>query len=115
MMPESWADRLDEAQLLVSELVTNAIVHARSAVQLSMAVVDGTVRFEVRDCGAALPAVRPPSETALNGRGLSLLDAVADRWGVDQGQVRTARGKVVWFELDLPKVAVAPSARRRTA
>ena len=115
MLPEHCADRLDEALLLVSELVTNAILHARSAVQLTMIVLDGAVRFEVRDTGAALPAVRPPSETSLNGRGLSLLDAVADRWGVEQRTPRRGPGKVVWFELDLPNVAVAPPGRRRSA
>ena len=84
--------------LLVSELVTNAILHVGSGVEVNVHVREsGTVRVDVRDPSRFAPRRRDPGLDS-TGRGLVLLDALADRWGVDV----TNDGKSVWFELDLP-------------
>jgi two-component sensor histidine kinase len=85
----------DAVLLLVTELVTNAIVHARSPVQVSVAVDDSRVRVAVHDRAPRPPIRRPASEEALNGRGLLLLERLSDRWGFDAGPA----GKSVWFEI----------------
>jgi anti-sigma regulatory factor (Ser/Thr protein kinase) len=93
------ADRsVESAALLVSELVTNAVEHARTEVD----VVIGrrrfhrVVRIEVRDRSAHRPRMGGFDPTAPSGRGLALVDALSDRWGVKPD----ATGKRVWFELE---------------
>lgn len=89
--------RLDDLLLCVSEVVTNAVLHARSAPTMTVAI-DGTrVRVEVLDADPSLPVRRRRSLEASTGRGLLLLDDLTERWGTTpQGD-----GKVVWFELVL--------------
>ncbi len=94
-----WDDhsRVEAAALLVSELVTNAIVHGDGPIQLS---VDRTghhavLRVEVADQGSGLPNAQTVATDALSGRGLAIVAAVADRWGIQP----TPTGKRVWFEL----------------
>lgn len=94
------ADLLDAAGLLVSELVTNAVVHARTDVTLRVILRRGVLRIEVTDGSPIVPAPRRPAGLAGTGRGLQLVDRLADRWGVSKAR----RGKTIWFEL-------APSAR----
>ena len=91
-----------DALLLVSELVTNSIVHAGhsggDAIRVRAANDGSTTRVEVCDRarGETLPAMRPePPPYARGGRGLLLVDALSDRWGMDT----CARGTCVWFEL----------------
>ncbi|WP_435771423.1 ATP-binding protein [Nocardioides sp. SYSU DS0651] len=86
---------LDDAQLLVSEVVTNALVHAGTPIDLAVSVQGATLRVEVSDGAAHLPVRRDYAAMAGTGRGLQLLDALGDRWGVDP----THDGKTVWFEL----------------
>jgi len=95
----SWDldEAVDDATLLVSELVTNAILHARSPVDLVVRKVKGAVRVEVFDDGTGLPQPLDPDPEADDGRGLGLVQAVASRWGVDD--VETC--KTVWFEIAL--------------
>ncbi len=84
-----------DTSLLVSELVTNAIVHARTPLDLIVRRSRGCIRVEVYDAGYGVPEpgfVRPD---APNGRGLRLVQAVATRWGVDDRMP----GKSVWFEV----------------
>jgi anti-sigma regulatory factor (Ser/Thr protein kinase) len=83
------------AELLVSELVTNAVVHARTAIELRMSFERGVFRAEVTDGSATPPAGRRPTGLAGTGRGLQLVDTLASRWGV----VPADGGKTVWFEL----------------
>ncbi len=86
----------DTAELLVSELVTNALLHTEHGAVLDAVLgADRRLRVEVRDESGRLPRPRPPAEAATSGRGLLLVEALADAWGV---QVR-ADGKVTWFEL----------------
>ncbi len=88
--------------LLTSELVTNAVVHGLGPVQL-MLIDDGLrLRVEVSDAETeSLPlAPRWPGQMDASGRGLLIVDRLADRWGTRPR--RTPPGKIVWFELRRP-------------
>lgn len=87
---------LDTVILLVSELVTNAVVHARPPVTLRVHVDEERTRVEVTD-GARrdLPIVRNPPPTATGGRGVMFVDRLATRWGT----LQRSGSKAVWFEL----------------
>ena len=89
--------RCDDLLLCVSEVVTNAVLHARSASVMSVHVDGDRVRVEVVDGDATLPVRRAHDPHAPTGRGLRLLDDLTVAWGAE----RRPRGKVVWFELDL--------------
>jgi two-component sensor histidine kinase len=97
-----WADLelVDAAELLVSELVTNAVVHAHSPTRV--VIVTGIrradIRIEVHDAARDQPRIGGFDPDALSGRGLALVDALSDRWGVEPGGP-TAPGNRVWFEL----------------
>jgi GAF domain-containing protein/anti-sigma regulatory factor (Ser/Thr protein kinase) len=85
----------DDAVLAISELVTNAVLHAVPPVELRLVPVDRGVRAEVRDGSRIIP-VRPLASTdTMTGRGIALVEAVSDRWGVEQ----RPDGKVVWCEV----------------
>jgi serine/threonine-protein kinase RsbW len=95
---------LDNAILLTSELVTNAIRHSRSgesggSVGLMVVAVPGGIRVEVTDSGSAAssPVVKQDSYTC-DGHGLFLVEAVATEWGCR----RTGAATTVWFGLGLP-------------
>jgi anti-sigma regulatory factor (Ser/Thr protein kinase) len=90
----------DTALILVSELVTNAVLHARSEVTLTVARTDDGLRMEVGDHSSLAPSMRHYSAEAATGRGLVLVESLADAWGSDIGP----SGKTVWFEL-APAVA----------
>jgi two-component sensor histidine kinase len=102
-------DTLCHAQLLVTELVTNAARHARSAVDLTVAGEHGRVRIEARDDSNAIPtALRVDTET--RHRGLQLIEDLSEDWGVD---VRAGDGKIVWCELASRGLARRKSGERR--
>nr|WP_078509092.1 ATP-binding protein [Streptomyces zinciresistens] len=89
--------RSDIAELLTSELVTNAIVHTGHEAYLTATLGPDGLRVEVRDFVARRPEPRvPDADDGTNGRGLLLVQALADAWGVRTHGV----GKAVWFELD---------------
>ncbi|MEP6760144.1 MAG: ATP-binding protein [Sporichthyaceae bacterium] len=81
--------------LLVTELVTNAILHARTMVQVILERRADIVRVEVRDGSPVRPALRNHSLDATTGRGLALVATLAQSWGVDI----SAAGKVGWAQL----------------
>ena len=91
-------DIADEAALLVSELVTNAVRHARTNVQLCCLLERSAIRVEVLDLSPAgwVPAPRRAADDAEGGRGLFLAATMATGWGVDY----TAAAKRVWFRLE---------------
>ncbi|MEI5007554.1 ATP-binding protein [Streptomyces sp. PmtA] len=84
----------DTAELLVSELVGNALLHAYGSVSLTV-VRREVMCFQVRDGSRKLPQLRPAQTTDEFGRGLRLVDLMASKWGADP----TPWGKEVWFEL----------------
>jgi anti-sigma regulatory factor (Ser/Thr protein kinase) len=88
-------DLTTSGALLVSELVTNAILHARTMIQVILERRDDAVRVEVRDGSPVRPALRNHGLDATTGRGLALVSKLAESWGVDV----TAAGKVVWAQL----------------
>ncbi|MDX3751154.1 ATP-binding protein [Streptomyces sp. AK08-02] len=87
-------DLVDVAELLVSELVTNAVLHAASPFRLTLSASHGVLRCEVTDTGRGTPQVLCAG-TGESGRGMFLVDALARRWGCHQD----GPGKTVWFEL----------------
>ncbi|MGX4691067.1 SpoIIE family protein phosphatase [Streptomyces sp. JNUCC 63] len=92
-------DQVDSAVLLLSEMLANVLVHT-DADALLLAEVGGEkgerrLRVEVTDTGDDLPHKRRPGELASSGRGLVLIELLADAWGV----VPRGRGKSIWFEL----------------
>jgi anti-sigma regulatory factor (Ser/Thr protein kinase) len=96
---EGWglAERGDVAEvteLLVSELATNALLHAASRFRLTLSAAHGVLRCEVADAGRRVPQV-VDAGSAESGRGMFLVDALAQRWGCHQD----GAGKTVWFEL----------------
>ena len=89
------AVRVEDVALVVSELVTNAVLHGDGDITLDVAVAPHTVHVEVGDGGPEEPAALNPPADAEAGRGLQLVSRIATRWGV-----RTAaHGKVVWADL----------------
>jgi PAS domain S-box-containing protein len=86
----------DPAELLVSELVTNAVRHAGGEVMLRVRRADSRLYVEVADGDTRLPRLRRTSEDDEGGRGLFLVDALARRWG--SRPIR--QGKIVWCELE---------------
>ncbi|MEV8306601.1 ATP-binding protein [Streptomyces flavidovirens] len=88
----------DVAELLTTELVTNALVHTEHDAEVTATVTASRLRVEVRDFVAHHPRLRVPvADDGTHGRGLLLVQALADAWGVRAQGV----GKVVWFELDM--------------
>lgn len=88
---------IEPAQLLTSELVTNAVLHAGTEVQVVVEAYGQTVHVEVIDLTKRQPVARfTPYDDLQTGRGLTLLDSVATAWGVEPLE----RGKSVWFDLD---------------
>ena len=90
------AGLLDAAELCVSELVTNAVLHAGTAIQLEVGYAASVVRLCVRDQSPNAPMLVRHTDTASTGRGLAMVAAVADQWGVVQ---HNGNGKTVWCEL----------------
>ena len=88
---------LETAILLTSELVSNALLHARTEVDLLLVMAASAVRVEVHDGNTRQPhpPAAPAPLDATSGRGLLMVDALAGRWGIDG----TGNGKTVWFEL----------------
>jgi anti-sigma regulatory factor (Ser/Thr protein kinase) len=87
---------IDDAQLLVSELVTNAVRHARGPIAVHAHIRDGFLHLEVGDSQPELlPELRQARLDDEAGRGIDLVDKVAARWGWRV----TDRSKVVWFDL----------------
>jgi len=97
----------ETAVLLISELVTNAVRHARPgrlAMALSLEAAGTWLRIEVHDADPHEPRQRAPGGLDESGFGLLLIEALAGKWGVRQ----TVTGKAVWAELDARQVANHP-------
>ena len=97
MFASHFADhpRLDDLLLCLSEVVTNAVLHAGPPILVRGGVVDEKVRVEVSDGSKVAPVRRRPGNRAPTGRGLLLLEHLTSAWGVDV----TSDGKTVWFEI----------------
>jgi anti-sigma regulatory factor (Ser/Thr protein kinase) len=99
-------DVVDRVMLIVSELATNAFLHAKSEFVVSVEMRASVLRIEIVDHGGGRPEVQPPQPpTAIHGRGLQIVDHLADRWG----SVLSASGtdKLIWVEVDVNTLEVA--------
>ncbi len=97
---ERWAalgeNTLGDVELIVSELVANAVRHGRPEIVFRVRVAPFAIDIAVLDRGAGLPPERPvlPSDAASSGRGLVLVDQLSSRWGVEPHAEGV--GKTVW-------------------
>jgi anti-sigma regulatory factor (Ser/Thr protein kinase) len=97
-LPEDLdGETVQSAELLVSELVTNAVVHGRGRLILRGELDDDRLLVEVIDDGDGFErTVRQRGVDSVGGRGLAIVDALASRWGIHEGTTH------VWFELERP-------------
>jgi anti-sigma regulatory factor (Ser/Thr protein kinase) len=86
---------VDTAELLTSELATNAVVHGHTSFDVSIAHGEGLLRIAVSDGNDHHPAVRTPDCADLHGRGMHLVEHLADSWG----STGHYPGKTVWFDI----------------
>ena len=100
----SNADRLgvsasvrEAGSLAVSEIVTNAVRYGAGPIELRTMLERSSIRVEVSDRGAAMPVATSAEPDMTGGRGLGIIDAVAQAWGCDRH--RDGGGKTVWFTL----------------
>ena len=87
---------VEDVELVVSELVTNAMRHGRGQIRMHLEVAPDRVVVGVQDQGGGQPSPRLPDATDVNGRGLALVAILATEWGVRAGP---GGGKVVWCVL----------------
>jgi anti-sigma regulatory factor (Ser/Thr protein kinase) len=86
-------DPMGDVELVTSELVTNAVIHARTDITVAVLADPAGARVTVADGSQVMPGPRLATAASRNGRGLTLVDHFAPAWGAE----RTANGKVVWF------------------
>jgi anti-sigma regulatory factor (Ser/Thr protein kinase) len=84
--------------LLVSEIVANAVLHARTTAELSVQLLPSRVRVAVTDLEPAQPKRRPDDPLTSTGRGIALIEKLSLAWGIE----RTPEGKRIWFETPRP-------------
>lgn len=94
-------DTRDTAALLTTELVSNAIRHTGDELVISVRLAGGRLRVGVSDSSHRRPQLVQVGSRDTSGRGLHLVEAMADRWGVDPDA--RGLGKTVWFELEVPQ------------
>jgi serine/threonine-protein kinase RsbW len=82
---------------MVSELTSNCVRHTRSSLSVAVSCNDRRIRVEVTDAGGGTPRVQSPPPTESHGRGLRVVELLADRWGVATGP--SGSGMTVWFEV----------------
>jgi anti-sigma regulatory factor (Ser/Thr protein kinase) len=88
-------DAVDDALLVVEELVANVVDHARTRFALVVRMTGNVLRIEVRDGDPGTPHIQPVDPHAARGRGLQVVDSLSQRWGCEQH----CDGKTVWAEL----------------
>ncbi len=95
---ERWncVGALETITLLVSEVVTNAVLHAGSDLSVAVRLLPATVRIEVTDDSSDPPVRRRPDPGSPGGRGLVMVEVLSRSWGVEHH----GDGKTVWFEVD---------------
>ena len=92
------ADLRGEAELLTSELVTNAVTHGEGLITVAVECETDAVAVAVGDASPTRPQAQEPRADAAHGRGLRIVEALAGAWGV-RATVHSAAAKFVWFSL----------------
>jgi DNA-binding NarL/FixJ family response regulator len=100
LLSDQMEELLETVDLLLTEMVTNAIVHAGSATTVSIQLLKDRVHVEVLDQSRHTAVPRQSDEDAETGRGLFLVEALAEAWGTTW----VADGKIVWFDVERPMV-----------
>lgn len=106
-----WGAALDDACLLVSELVANVALHARSGCWVRVSAEGDGLRVSVEDNSPVLPRLQGFSDDSTTGRGLRLVERLADTWGA----APTATGKEVWFAFDRAGLAARAAGAMTSA
>lgn len=102
---EEWelSDLDDTVSLLVTELVSNGVRHAQTQLELVLTYNGSScLRISVSDGNSRLPTPKPPTDAAIGGWGLTLIETMSARWGTD---VAPNQGKTVWVEIDTRHLA----------
>ena len=91
---------IEDTQLLVSEIVTNAVLHGRPDITLKVRIDPPGIGIAVSDFGEDLPKRTPdlPPADQPSGRGLLIVDALSSAWGIEANR-NALPGKIVWFEI----------------
>lgn len=103
LCPDHASGLLDDALLLISELVTNSVVHGSPPVLMSVECTGDGLEVRVRDGAPALPQRRGSSAEDEGGRGLVLLEELSHAWGSEPVDDEHGSGKAVWFALRAPR------------
>lgn len=98
------------AQLVVSELVSNAVEHAGTSSTVGLELADGKLRISVRDGSSLQPVARSFDTVSFRGRGLPLIERISEHWGI----VNHPDGKTVWAVLGMPANGEADRAERES-
>lgn len=102
---------LDQIAVMVGELAMNAVEHARTDFEVTVEIAGGILRVTVSDSAGNQPEAGPmPPPGSLRGRGLPIVDSLADNWGVVSAP--RGPGKTVWFEVAVPSPAGLALAER---
>lgn len=98
LLPESRAseDCGEVVQLLLTELISNAVRHSEQPIRVTLALSDHGVHAEVHDSSHRMPVMRRPESGDTSGRGLLLVDTLSTAWGIEVEN----EGKTVWFQID---------------
>lgn len=99
-----WGHCVDDAKLIVSELVTNAIQQDASNVHLVLQLTGDVLHLEVSDWGGGHPVRRDPRPEEASGRGLNIVDCLADSWGAAVAEGRTT----VWCDVQRHRLRALP-------
>jgi anti-sigma regulatory factor (Ser/Thr protein kinase) len=104
-------DQFDEMVICTGELLANAVIHTGKPSTLAVTWTGRVVRVEVHDASDAIPTPCQAGESTESGRGLALIQALADRWGIIPPRAKrspgSSTGKTVWFEMATrPEAAV---------
>ncbi len=112
VLSDQSRETVEAAELMVSELATNSVRHARSDFELAIQRTRDEIRVEVSDHGEGQPVLRSPTPREQSGRGLRIVQELAEDWGITP----SPNGKLVWFSLPLrPSSARTAPARTSSA
>jgi anti-sigma regulatory factor (Ser/Thr protein kinase) len=104
VLSEEPREIVEAAELMTSELATNCVRHAHSDFELAIHLSRDEIRVEVSDHGQGQPVMRSPTPREQSGRGLRIVQELAEDWGITP----SPNGKLVWFNLPLRKHAGEP-------